>query len=178
MFCQECGKQIRDTARFCNGCGSLVRQRFNAAPPPPAPQPVEEKRAASPRPDDFSTTVEIRDPSGDHTAVVPVVPGESVRARNRAEQRTLFEPSSAEASRTRPPQPALRHDHSGVEASKNLPPRKAAVAARDGNSKAFFTRAFPATVNPRHNHLVIVTSLLLLGFVLLLLLFYFAAKFA
>src|SRR5437868_3579674 len=98
MFCQECGKQIRETAQFCNRCGSPVQQRFNAtpaAPPPLTPQPAEEKRAAPPQPVDHSITAEIRDPSGDHTAIVPVVPGDnSARARNRAERHAIFEPSS------------------------------------------------------------------------------------
>ena len=34
MFCQYCGSQIRDTARFCPSCGQLVKA---AAPPPVAP---------------------------------------------------------------------------------------------------------------------------------------------
>ncbi len=34
MFCQHCGSQIRDTARFCPSCGQPVKA---AAPPPIAP---------------------------------------------------------------------------------------------------------------------------------------------
>lgn len=61
MYCQECGAQIRSHAKFCNRCGTEVRQRFGREndrtgdftplPPPPPLRPAKESNPkANPKP--------------------------------------------------------------------------------------------------------------------------------
>lgn len=43
MFCKNCGKELADVAKFCDGCGSPVvaEQQAPAAPEQPAPAASE-----------------------------------------------------------------------------------------------------------------------------------------
>jgi len=42
MFCQHCGKQIQDGARFCPGCGAAQATPIQSAPVPAQPEPIAE----------------------------------------------------------------------------------------------------------------------------------------
>lgn len=41
MFCQNCGNQLSDDAKFCTRCGTPVAAAQPATPQPTAPQPVQ-----------------------------------------------------------------------------------------------------------------------------------------
>ena len=46
MFCEKCGKQLKDTDKFCEGCGAPVPQQAENTTAPVAPaQPVAENNA-------------------------------------------------------------------------------------------------------------------------------------
>src|SRR5438128_1792947 len=51
MFCQECGREIRQSARFCNKCGAEVKQRFPASGPPAKRNSSPETGRLASRPD-------------------------------------------------------------------------------------------------------------------------------
>ena len=60
MFCQFCGKQIADTARFCPGCGNAVSA--SQAVPVQAQVPVQPQAPASEEVIDLTGTVELSAP--------------------------------------------------------------------------------------------------------------------
>jgi hypothetical protein len=166
MFCQECGAQIRSTARFCNKCGATVKQRFDnvsVARPETVEPPAPEKNEAP----------------KESPMVIPFATEKAPRVR-RAEQRAIFEPVSSDASAKTSRSPAQQAGHNRAERkTREKPaPRSALEKSSDAAPQSFFTQVMPATVNRRHNRLVVVAAVLLLAFVALALLFYYAAKFA
>ncbi len=165
MFCQECGKEVRATARYCNGCGTPVRQRFNAAGPA---QSDAARQAGEP----LSAPLN-RESANEGSLIIPIAPDEMPRAR-RAESRTIFEPVTSASSALRPDGPTTARQ----TIESHTASAAASPALQSAPAKTFFTEVLPATVNRQHHRLVIVTALLLLAFVALVTLFYFAAKYA
>lgn len=54
MFCKNCGKNLSDTAKFCNGCGAkteAAQAAANTAPQPPAYMPPAQ---ATPPPQSYA----------------------------------------------------------------------------------------------------------------------------
>ena len=46
MFCNNCGKELRDGAKFCSGCGTTIEADEQQAPPAQQyQQPVQEQQA-------------------------------------------------------------------------------------------------------------------------------------
>ena len=77
MFCSNCGKQLPDKARFCDACGSPVREPVQAAAPAPEPVPVktpepapEPVRIPAPEPEHVDEPLFTPEPD-------PVVPEEN-----------------------------------------------------------------------------------------------------
>ncbi|HWQ34742.1 MAG TPA: zinc ribbon domain-containing protein [Blastocatellia bacterium] len=173
MFCQECGKQIRPTARFCNRCGSPVRQRFNAEPQQAASQPLPAKNESARQADERSVTPKSREASGEGSLIIPISVDELPRSK-KTDQRTIFEPSDSSAKRPK---------SGSADADRKNPGKHTSTAASSPPAhnpapQSFFTQVMPATVNRQHNRLVVVTALLLLTFAALVVLFYIAAKYA
>lgn len=167
MFCQECGKEVRVTARYCNGCGTPVRQRFNAPGAAPLPGRSDSARqAGEPLPAPLN-----RESANEGSMIIPIAPDEMPRAR-RADQRTIFEPVTSSARRPDGPITSRQTIDSHTASAAASP------ALQPASVQTFFTQVMPATVNRQHHRLVIVTALLLLAFVALVTLFYFAAKYA
>lgn len=176
MFCQECGKQIRPTARFCNRCGSPVRQRFNAELQQAASQPLPAKNESARQADERSVTPKSREASGEGSMIIPISVDELPRSK-KTEQRMILEPSDSSAKR-----PEGRKVGSVSADLKNPGKHTSSVvdspSPHNSAAQSFFTKVMPATVNRQHNRLVVVTALLLLAFVALVILFYIAAKYA
>lgn len=50
MFCQQCGRQLPDRARFCPACGADQYAAWNAAAPAPRPEPPKTAPAPAAKP--------------------------------------------------------------------------------------------------------------------------------
>jgi hypothetical protein len=193
MFCQECGKEIRQNARFCNKCGAEVKQRFGGSTPVPKPEmPPPVNQSA---PSEKSSSVEKNVwPSVEHTLIMPTIskplPSETKSANQerrrtpseiKAERPTLFEPPApkpavaepAPVSHSTNPDEAPRIEET-PRASKPRPATEA--LRRDSARKPFFTEVMPAVSNRQHSRLVLVVPLLVLILFLVLALAYHAAK--
>lgn len=184
MFCQECGRPIRETARFCNKCGATVQQQFSveAIQPPPAP-PVNAQPAVLSPPDVHSLAEAPDIDSDEAPMIIPVSVAEQTRAIRKAKH-TVFEPPPPKLSPkdatlpSPPPERATSRANSAGIAGHHPSSSPVSFSADASGNQPFFTRAMPAIVNQRHNRLVIVAALLLLTFVVVLILFYLTAKYA
>ena len=180
MYCQQCGAQLRQTARFCNKCGVKVRQRFSGVEPPPRSESAPEAGKLPALAGSDQPAPQAWAPI-EQTLIMPVVgqpmlgappsepPGEPeekrLAAAAQAERPTVFEP----------PAPAPPKAH--AEASPPAPRRWSTAAwRRDAARKPVFTQVMPAASNRQHNRLMIVVPFLLLIFIGVLVLAYVAAK--
>ena len=151
MYCQECGSEIRVHAKFCNSCGTQVRQRFGppaasqvtTVPPPPEPPPPNQPLSAHSW------------PNAEDAIVMPVIGG----GRPREEMPT----------RRDVPAP-------GISTDKNRVPPQTGRMNGSRDLKPFFTQVGTAVSNRQHNRLVMVVPILLLVVVLLFIFAYIASK--
>lgn len=204
MFCQQCGAQLRSSARFCNKCGNSVQQRFGDAD---AAESAGNRPAtghlpsAGQQPNDLMQGITINTPPPLLPSSIVAIPSVSEQSaalpsdqtllrQRKAESRTLFEPQSEKKKAS----PSTVADDPAPTSSKMVQPTKKVSDAVNGHgalsamtssgetewvpAPEFLTQAVPAIRNRRHHRLVVTASLLLLAFAVLLVLFYFAAKYA
>ena len=83
MFCKNCGKELADVAKFCDGCGSPVvaEQQAPAAPEQPAPAAPKAKASGREPPAEMAAAAAgspaAREPSVPPTPV-PTLPATTV----------------------------------------------------------------------------------------------------
>ncbi len=186
MFCQECGRQLRETARFCNQCGATVKQRFSGAGDPLPSAPLVQAKPAVPAQTDVHPLAEEPHSDVDEAPmIIPVIAPVQTRTIRKAKH-TVFEPLppklSPKDSTLPSPSPERANSHvnpaGNHTASHYSAPPPVSFPADASSHQTFFTRAMPALVNPRHNRLVRATTLLLLAFLVVLILFYLTGKYA
>jgi len=195
MFCQECGAEIRQVARFCNKCGVEVKQRFGgeaAAPKRETPP----RHQAEPPTDERSASAERAWPRVENTLVMPVVskpippeppvvkpePSRRPPRDPNGERPTLFEPStpkpavsqSAPVSRDETPSSETPRREETPRTSK--PPSSNAALRGEFARKPFFTQVAPAVTNRQHSRLMLILLILLPIVIAVALLAYRAAK--
>src|SRR5262245_22304481 len=127
MFCQECGREIRQSARFCNKCGAEVKQRFPEPRPPAKRDPSPDPGLVAPRP-------ELNPPPPkpwlpvEETLIMPIISKSALddpRVDNAETGRRA--PSSAPPERPtvfEPPTPAPPKPKDRAEESRPAPPRE------------------------------------------------------
>src|SRR5205823_817445 len=72
MFCQECGAEIRQSARFCNKCGAEVKQRFGGNKPAPKREVPPSNQGQS-QADENSSSAERAWPRAEQALIMPAV---------------------------------------------------------------------------------------------------------
>jgi hypothetical protein len=182
MFCQECGRQMRDSARFCNKCGTPVRQRFGGFWPPPETETAAPQGSQPPQVSDKPPPKNSW-PRVEDTLVMPMVgkpaaepesadqePAPRAPRKDRNERATLFEPPPPKA----PKAPAPEAPDENPPTASRRPPTSA--LQRDAARKPFFTQVAPALSNRQHSRLVLIVPVLVLIFIGVLVLAYIAAK--
>lgn len=205
MFCQQCGRKIRASAKFCNGCGNRVKQRFgegvapasasSATVPPPVAPPPPPRRTPADRPADSasrrksegakkSAFAENSWPGAEEVTVIPVValprPAQAVQTPP-----TVHQPAPTQefipVKHGEPTDPLGAHSalatgsHQAVETGE-INEALAEKARREEEYKPFFTQIGPAVTNRQHNRVVMVVPLLLIVSLLLFLFAYIASK--
>ncbi|MFN0124236.1 MAG: zinc ribbon domain-containing protein [Blastocatellia bacterium] len=178
MFCQECGAQLRDSARFCNQCGHIIRQRFADSQPSGSAAGRNPRRAETlpaPPEDDGQTWSQWDEILEDDMATRP---------RMRPVQKVVFEPPPpAQASApvipsVNPPVEYQAQTMSAVRKKQpERPPDYRRRATLDPVEPEFFTGTMPATSNPRHDRLLMATGIMLLVSLALMILLYIAGKY-
>ncbi len=194
MYCQHCGHSIRTSAKFCNRCGSKVKQRFgpgdpNAqrsrprekrpqAPPPPAvPPSVQRAGEGATGPPPFA---QHSWPGAENVIIMPVV-ASPVPAQPAPTQELPKPPPAREVDDG---EMLTRFDlHKPATTGSSRAPdtgeieRAAAERARRVEEyKPFFTQVGTAVTNRQHNRVIMVVPLLLIVSLLLFLFAYIASK--
>lgn len=94
MFCTNCGKEIIDTAKFCNFCGMPVKN-IAAAPVQPAPAPVQPESETEPAASEEVPNVEM-------TETEETIPEVSAEENTEAPAEAPEEPSEPVTETERP----------------------------------------------------------------------------
>jgi len=147
MFCQQCGSSIRLSAKFCNVCGSEVKQRFS-----PQTEALSSSEGEQPKVSGKKNGLSDNSwPGAEETIIIPIVAGS---------QKEPKEGVAAVASAASSADPA----------PKAAKPKREPSPARPGISapKQFFTEVMPSLENRQHGRLVFVVPVLLLVFIILL----------
>ena len=145
MFCQQCGSSIRSSAKFCNTCGSEVKQRFSPQTEALSASPGEQPKVSGKK----NGLSENSWPGAEETIIIPIVAGSSKEPKEgvaavASAVSSADPPSKAPQPKPRPPRPSL------------------------SAPKPFFTEVMPAIENRQHGRLVFVVPVLLLIFIILL----------
>jgi len=185
MYCQQCGREIRQSARFCNKCGAEVKERFPESKPPA-------RSESSPDTGSLTPPVSFKKPAPqqswlpvEETLIMPIVgkPGlddpragktEAERPASggtQAERRTIFESSAPK------PAPPPKPKGDGAPSRPQAPPQGKKSSPRDFARKPVFTEFMPAASNRQHDRLLIVIPILVLIFIGVIVLAYIANKY-
>src|SRR5436853_7817416 len=109
MFCQECGAEIRQNARFCNKCGMEVKQRFDGDKSAPKRETPTPRDQGEPRTDEPSSSAENRWPQSAPALIMPVVsqplPPEPPAAKPEPSRRPPRDPHGERPTLFEPPAP-------------------------------------------------------------------------